>query len=151
MNDKLRDAAQQALEDLVSGGGPYGYGKGSRQNDTIAALRAALAETPEVLAEGNEPNPTAGMATASATTPKPDSRTKGATLCFVVRKSDGQFLRGARFWTWTKNWRRAAVLSPDVVRGYCLGERFGIRSMDDIELYPVQLPNRAERRGEPPC
>lgn len=62
-------------------------------------------------------------------------------LFFVVRKSDGQFLRGARFWKWTRNWRRAALLTPTFVEGFCIGKRYGIESMDDIDLYMVQMPS----------
>ena len=61
-------------------------------------------------------------------------------LCFVVRKSDGKFLRGAQFWKWTRNWRRAALLTPAYVCQYCIGKRYGIKSMNDIELYTVQIP-----------
>lgn len=62
-------------------------------------------------------------------------------LCFVVRKSDGQFLRGARFWKWTRNWRCAALLTPTFVEGFCLGKRYGIESMEDIDLYTAQIPS----------
>jgi len=31
-------------------------------------------------------------------------------MCFLRRKSDGKFYRGARFWKWTRSWRHAAVL-----------------------------------------
>ena len=68
-------------------------------------------------------------------------------LCFVVRKSDGQFLRGARFWKWTRNWRRAALLTPTFVKGFCPGKRYGIESMEDIDLYTVQMPSNAEITG----
>lgn len=84
----------------------------------------------------------------------PDSRNVGLSaglegagdepLCFVVRKTDGRFLRGARFWQWTRNWRRAALLSPAFVKGFCLGKRFGIESMSDVDLYTVQTPSNTE-------
>ena len=64
-------------------------------------------------------------------------------LCFVVRKSDGKFLRGARLWKWTGDWRRAALLTPSFVREYCLGKRYGIESMGDVVLYNVQMPSNA--------
>ena len=64
-------------------------------------------------------------------------------LCFVVRKSDGKFLRGARFWKWTGDWRRAALLTPSFVREYCLGKRYGIESMADVVLYSVQMHSNA--------
>lgn len=31
-------------------------------------------------------------------------------LYFLRRKTDGKFYRGAKFWKWTKSWRRAALL-----------------------------------------
>ena len=62
-------------------------------------------------------------------------------LCFVVRKIDGKFLRGARLWKWTRNWRRAALLTQTFVNGFCLGKRYGIESMGDIDLYTVQMPS----------
>ena len=72
-------------------------------------------------------------------------------LCFVVRKSDGKFLRGALFWKWTRNWRRAALLTPTFVKGFCLGKRYGIESMEDIDLYTVQMPSNGEVRGASPA
>lgn len=69
-------------------------------------------------------------------------------LCFVVRKSDGQFLRGARFWKWTRNWRRAALLSPGFVREFCIGKRYGIKSMDELEFYTVQMPSNATNSAD---
>ena len=68
-------------------------------------------------------------------------------LCFVVRKSDGKFLRGALFWKWTRNWRRAALLTPTFVKGFCLGKRYGIESMEDIDLYTVQMPSNDQGNG----
>jgi hypothetical protein len=62
-------------------------------------------------------------------------------LCFVVRKSDGKFLRGSRFWKWTSNRRHAARLTPNFVKGFCLGKRYGIESMEDVDLYMVQMPS----------
>ena len=61
--------------------------------------------------------------------------------CFVVRKSDGKFLRGARFWTWTKNWRHAALLSEGWVCYFLVGRKYGIKTADEIEFYDVELPN----------
>lgn len=57
-------------------------------------------------------------------------------ICFVRRKSDGKFLRGAKLWKWTKNWRRAAALPVDHVRqlfndGFMV--EYGVR-LEDVEL-----------------
>jgi hypothetical protein len=69
-------------------------------------------------------------------------------LCFVVRKRDGQFLRGARFWKWTRNWRSAAILSRGFVREFCIGKRFGINSIDELEFYTVQMLPNVTNTGE---
>jgi len=56
---------------------------------------------------------------------------------FIRRKLDGKYLRGAKYWKWTNNWRRAAIMSPDCFRQYLtLGylKQFGICSFDDIEI-----------------
>lgn len=62
----------------------------------------------------------------------------GEPLCFVVRKRDGQFLRGARWWRWTRNWRRAALLTPSFVQDFCVGKYFA--SIDEVELLTTHLP-----------
>lgn len=31
-------------------------------------------------------------------------------IFFMRRRSDGKLYRGAKFWRWTKSWRRAAAL-----------------------------------------
>ncbi len=58
-------------------------------------------------------------------------------ICFVRRRSDGYFLRGAKYWKWTRSWRAAAMMSPDCFRqyfeqGYLV--KFGINRIDDVEF-----------------
>lgn len=55
-------------------------------------------------------------------------------LCLVMRKRDGKFLRGSRWWPWTRDWHRAALLSPVFVREFCIG-RYGIRTPEDLVFY----------------
>jgi len=59
-------------------------------------------------------------------------------ICFVQRKSDGKFLRGSKVFPWVKTWRKAAVLSPDLVRQFnelgVLKLRYGIDSLSEIKL-----------------
>jgi hypothetical protein len=66
-------------------------------------------------------------------------------ICLVKRKSDGRYLRGSKIFTWVKNFRRAAMVSPDMIRQYhddgALKSRYGISDISKIEL--VTEPVRA--------
>lgn len=59
-------------------------------------------------------------------------------ICLVKRKSDGRYLRGSKMFTWVKNFRRAAMVSPDMIRQYyndgVLKSRYGISDLSEIEL-----------------
>lgn len=40
--------------------------------------------------------------------------------CFLRRKSDGRFYRGARFWRWCRSWRHAAFLEKSFWKTFVL-------------------------------
>jgi hypothetical protein len=59
-------------------------------------------------------------------------------ICLVRRRSDGRYLRGSKFFTWVSNFRRASMVSPDMIRQYhnsgALKSRYNIESLEEIEL-----------------
>lgn len=61
-------------------------------------------------------------------------------LCFLIRRSDGAFYRGARFWKWTKRWNRAALLPRSFWKGWVIG--CSVKE-DEVDLYTVGLPPNA--------
>lgn len=61
-----------------------------------------------------------------------------------ISSEEGLYRSHVVGWMW-KAWQagRAALLTPSFVKGFCLGKRYGIESMEDIDLYTVQMPSNA--------
>jgi len=59
---------------------------------------------------------------------------KSNLALFLRRKSDGKFYRGARFWRWTKSWRRASALPENFWKAMVLPRLLWEKSLGSHEL-----------------